>query len=781
MDVSSSDEGEVVRDDQRQAGGPDDAETQFRQLADSMEQLAWMARPDGWVYWYNRRWVEFTGLSESELAGWGWRAIHDPAHLPRVTEAWEAAIRTGQPLDMEFPLRGAGGEYRWFLTRVMPLRDDSGRLVRWFGTNTDITEERESARRIAELNADLRRRVEEHEALLRVLPVGVFIASDPACTVISANPAGMKMLRLPEGINSSKTGERADELPFTVRRDGREVSGPDLPMQRAARTGETVAGEHYDIVHRDGKVSNLYEFAAPLRDEAGAVRGCVGVFVDMTAEHRARLAHAESEARFRVMADRAPVLIWLSDATQRRTWFNRPWLEFVGRSMQEVLGFGWKPSIHPDDVDTYMKVYEAAFEARREFQISYRLRRHDGEYRWVLNHATPMFESDGGFTGFVGSCVDVTELEEARRVLQEQAAGLEQVVVERTEALRQSRDRLRIAERLASIGTLAAGIGHDLANLLLPVRVSLDSIRLKAGPGVGEEVETIQQSAEYMSRLSSGLRLLAVDPQSAGRSQGGTELAEWWEQTSALMRNLPPRGVELKADIAPARAGITAAGLTQAVFNLVQNAAEAIRHSGKGTRILVKARAGESTVIIHVQDDGPGMSEEVRQRCLDPFYTTKTRGLSTGLGLALVVGIVSKAGGGIEVASEKDKGTTFTLTLPLAAAGGPDSKPRRALSAGVQLADPRLRAFVVYELGAQGVEVRPADAEGCDLLVTDSADDGVIRRHLESAPSRRVLAVAATPGTEGPRVSVVSPQFKSSAIREELRRIITAMNRDGAA
>ncbi|MCC6678742.1 MAG: PAS domain S-box protein [Phycisphaerales bacterium] len=764
-----------MREEQVREGGPDRAEAQFRQLADSIPQLAWMARPDGWIYWYNRKWLEFTGKSPRELEGWGWREVHDPEHLPRVMEAWGESIRTGEPLDTEFPLRGADGVYRWFLTRVLPLRDEGGRIIRWFGTNTDITEQRESARRIAELNTDLRRRVEELEALLRLLPVGVFIASDAACTRISMNPAGAKMLGVPEEENPSKTGEGAARLPFTVQKDGREVAADELPMQRAARTGELVAGETFDVVQRDGGVRKLYEFAVPLRDETGSVRGCVGVFVDLTAEHRARLAQAESEARFRVMADRAPVLIWLSDAARRRTWFNRPWLAFVGRGMEEVVGFGWTRSIHPDDSERYLRVYEEAFEHRHEFQLAYRLRRHDGEYRWVLNHATPLFEPDGTFTGFVGSCVDITELEEARRLLQEHAEGLEQVVVERTEALQQSRDRLRIAERLASIGTLAAGIGHDLANLLLPVRVSLESIRLKGGPEVREDVETIQQSADYMSRLSSGLRLLAVDPHGAARTHGGTDLAEWWTQTSALMRNLPPRGVELKSDVTPGRAAISPAGLTQAVFNLVQNAAEAIRQSGRGTRITVSSRAADNAVVVEVDDDGPGMSEEVRMRCLDPFYTTKTRGLSTGLGLALVVGIISKAGGGVEVRSEKDKGSTFRLTLPAAT---PEwmSGPRPGVCAAVEVADARLRAFIVYELSTHGVEVRAgAEAGACELLVTDSPEEARLNEYLRAGQARRVLAVTDRRGLESDRVTILPPEFKSSAIRGELQRAIRAL------
>jgi len=117
--------------------------TRFRQLADSIPQLVWMARPDGWVFWYNRRWYEYTGTTPEQMEGWGWQAVHDPQELPRVLDRWRAAIAAGEPFEMEFPIRGADGQYRWFLTRVTPMRNAAGRVLQWFGTNTDVQARRD--------------------------------------------------------------------------------------------------------------------------------------------------------------------------------------------------------------------------------------------------------------------------------------------------------------------------------------------------------------------------------------------------------------------------------------------------------------------------------------------------------------------------------------------------------------------------------------------------------------------------------------------------------------
>ncbi len=118
-----------------------ETEAQFRTLADSIPQLCWMATADGAIFWYNQRWYEYTGTTPEQMLGWDWQSVHDPAALPRVLERWRASIASGEPFEMVFPLRGADGVFRPFLTRVVPVRGTDGKIHRWFGTNTDIGEQ----------------------------------------------------------------------------------------------------------------------------------------------------------------------------------------------------------------------------------------------------------------------------------------------------------------------------------------------------------------------------------------------------------------------------------------------------------------------------------------------------------------------------------------------------------------------------------------------------------------------------------------------------------------
>ena len=156
-----------------------ESEVRFRTMANAIPQLAWIAQPDGYIYWYNERWYAYTGTTLEQMEGWGWKSVHDPAVLPEVLEQWKASIATGQPFDMEFPLRGADGLFRMFLTRAIPLKDANGRVLQWFGTNTDIIERKraEEALKLTQASVDM-----AADYILWITPNGkVIYANNAAC------------------------------------------------------------------------------------------------------------------------------------------------------------------------------------------------------------------------------------------------------------------------------------------------------------------------------------------------------------------------------------------------------------------------------------------------------------------------------------------------------------------------------------------------------------------------------------------------------------------------
>jgi len=133
---------EDITDRKKAAETLRESEERFRTMANAIPQLAWIARPDGYIFWFNRRTYEYTGARQEQLEGWAWQSFHDPEVVPRVLKRWRHSLATGEPFDMEFPVRGADGQYRTFLTRVMPLKDAEGKVSLWFGTHTDISEQK---------------------------------------------------------------------------------------------------------------------------------------------------------------------------------------------------------------------------------------------------------------------------------------------------------------------------------------------------------------------------------------------------------------------------------------------------------------------------------------------------------------------------------------------------------------------------------------------------------------------------------------------------------------
>jgi PAS domain S-box-containing protein len=262
-----------------------ESEERLLAMANGIPQLAWIAGSEGSIYWYNQRWYEFTGTTLEQMQGWGWQSVHHPNFLPEVLARWTSAIAEGKPLEMEFPLRGADGLFRAFLTRVMPLKDSEGRVVRWFGTNTDISELKQTQERLASQAEELRgsRQALERQAFIlqTVLDSMVegLVAADQQGNFILWNPAAEKIMGL--GPTKLATEDWSAHyglyLPDTVT----PIPSGETPMERTLR-GEVVSTE---IFLRQAGVNPglwLETNGSPLIDKDGTLRGGVLAFRDIT-------------------------------------------------------------------------------------------------------------------------------------------------------------------------------------------------------------------------------------------------------------------------------------------------------------------------------------------------------------------------------------------------------------------------------------------------------------------------------------------------------------------
>lgn len=285
---------------------------------------------------------------------------------------------------------------------------------------------------------------------------------------------------------------------------------------------------------------------------------------------------------------------------------------------------------------------------------------------------------------------EVAERRRAEEALARQRDTLEETVRERTRAVEIWHERVRLSERMAAVGELAAGLAHDLGNLIMPMQLRLRALANRPlTEETAEDVRALVRCVDYLTSLARGLRLFSRDPDHA-ESGEVTHTAAWLRDTAPFFRNVLPLEIELDIDVPDdlPDLGVPPHRLTQAVINLIGNARDAIaappspqptptaatvrprQPAGDDRRGLVILRARREgpeadTVRLDVIDDGPGMSEEVRRRCLEPYFTTRgERG--TGLGLALVQDIAHSAGGGIEIESSPGRGARVSLTIPIA-------------------------------------------------------------------------------------------------------------------
>ena len=411
-----------------------ESEALFRTLANAIPQLCWMANADGWIFWYNQRWYDYTGAKPEQMEGWGWQSVHDPESLPKVLERWKASIATGEPFDMVFPLRGADGVFRPFLTRVMPVRDQDGKVTRWFGTNTDISEQRKAAEALRESEARERARAAEFEALMEAAPVGIFISQDAECRSMSGNRAAYDLLRRPRASNLSKSGPESEKpLNFRALKDGKEIPLSELPMQKAAATGQTVRDSEMEFVFVDGAIVNVLGNAVSLLDENGRPRGAIGAFVDISGRKWAEQALRESEERLRALMTASSDVVYRMnpDWSEMRQLFGRNFI-----SDTEKPNRNWLPEyIHPDDQARVKAAINEAIRTRSTFELEHRVLRVDGTLGWTFSRAVPLAGANGEIIEWFGAASDITARKLAEDALLESRAKLEAALASMTDAV----------------------------------------------------------------------------------------------------------------------------------------------------------------------------------------------------------------------------------------------------------------------------------------------------------------------------------------------------------
>ena len=379
----------------------------------------------------------------------------------------------------------------------------------------------------------------------------------------------------------------------------------------------------------------------------------MGVVLDITDRKRAEESLRESEARFRTMADTAPVMIWMSGTEKGCTFFNKGWLDFTGRTLEQELGNGWAEGVHREDFARCLEIYTNAFNARQEFTLEYRLRRFDGKYCWVLDHGVPRAEANGEFLGYIGCAIDIAERKRGE-----------------LEAVQQRTELAHIA-RVSTMGELAASLAHELNQPLTAILSNAQAAQrfLAVKPPDLEEVHDIlkdivqdnSRAGEVIRRMRALVKKeeLEFAPLDLGNVMSDVVLLT---HSDAILHNV--RVVfEFNSDLP--RAWGDRVQLQQVLLNLLLNAFDAVKNSPADERsVALQAELDRMSMLkVTVRDRGTGLNGDPVDKIFEPFYTTKPDGL--GMGLSISRSIVEAHGGRLWAENNRDRGATFYFTLPI--------------------------------------------------------------------------------------------------------------------
>jgi PAS domain S-box-containing protein len=504
------------------------SEDQYRSFADSLPQLAWMARADGWIHWYNERWYEYTGTTLEDMQGWGWEQVHHPDHIGRVLPIVKEAWQRDEPWELTFPLRRHDGEYRWFLTRAYPVKDEAGRVLYWIGTNTDIHAQ--------------------------------------------------------------------------------------LETEKALK---------------------------------------------------------QSEMQLRRLADFVPQIVWATDQDGDHDFFNKRWYEFTGLTYLESKNKAWSMVLHPEDRERTLEVWNHSLQTGELYEMEYRMRRHDGEYRWLLARAMPLRDASGKIDRWFGTCTDIHD----QKIL---ADTLEAKVKERTGDLQEANNNLKqINEELRQFNYI---VSHDLQEPIRKIRIFSDRIKRQDYEQLQEPsrlaLDKIIHSADHLSVLFKDLLdFIGVQREMHFTCVDLNEIVSYVE-------------IELEPVIAQRKATIVKEALPtlraiplhmhQLFHNLISNA---LKFTAADTTPVIRiscnklpAHEVQSQGLlperryyhIVVEDNGIGFEQEFADRIFVLFKRLHSQAIfkGTGVGLALCKKVVDNHQGRIWAESEPGKGAAFHLILP---------------------------------------------------------------------------------------------------------------------
>jgi PAS domain S-box-containing protein len=738
-------------------------ERELRLTLDSIPVITWRGDANGYVQQLNKRWFEYTGTTPEQVRGWRWKLCVHPDDLDRLVEAGSEYVTSGIPIDCEARLRRFDGTYRWFLFRPSPARDETGKIVGWYGAITDIEDRKRAEEKAVEAERELQRTIDNIPVL-----VGTYSADGTRLSVNkrALEATGLSAADVPgEGW---RTAFHPDEVE-SIERQWRACLASGEPFERENRRRAPDGTYRWYLTRR-----------VPLRDDAGKIIRWYSIGYDIEDQKRAEQALSASERNLKLIIDTMPAVAWSARADGSIEFFNQNYLDYVGLSLEQVQGWGWTVAVHPDDVAGLTTTWRNIMAAGAPGEAEARLRRHDGEYRWFLFRASPLRDEAGNIAKWYGVNTDIEDRrrteEELRRseaflakgqqasltgtfswspvtekytwseelyrifdfpsgvpvtlemirsryhpedkhVLEDMAAqgrsgvadfdyehrlllpdgaikyvhvvahggqdkdgntlehfGAVQDITQRRlaeVALDNARSELARVTRAMSLGALTASIAHEVNQPLAGIITNASTcLRMLAAdpPNIDGARETARRTIRDGNRAADVItRLRALFSKKVAAAET-LDLNEATREVLALvfsdlLRNRVVLRVEIDNDH-PLLVSGDRVQLQQVILNLVRNASDAMSNVNDRPRhLLVKVEQEEDGgARLSVKDAGVGLEPQGIERLFDAFYTTKGDGM--GIGLSVSRSIIESHSGKLWAEPNDGPGATFSFSIP---------------------------------------------------------------------------------------------------------------------
>lgn len=601
-------------------------ERELHTLVEAIPAFVGTARPDGSVDFISQSWLDYSGQTREEAMERGWMGRVHPDDLDRASANWRAALAAGNSLDQEGRLRNADGVYRWFLCRDIPLRDENGIVIKWYGILFDIDE-------IKNWEAKLRR-------VIDAIPTLAF------CSFADGSKEFVNKRWLDyTGLSPEESHMWGWQAAFHPE---------DLPLVMKKWEEVLVSGKRGEIEARLRRSDGVYRWflnrVEPFFDDTGKIIRWYGTSTDIDSLKQIEQTLQMREHELLGVIDTIPSMLWSTSPTGESTHLSQRFREYWGVSFEEIADRGWASLIHPDDREDTTKAFFRAIETGDSFNAIQRLRRADGKYRWHHSMGEPLRNPEGKIIQWYGLSIDIDEAKRAE------------------DHLRDTRIRLAKASRLATVAELAGSIAHELNQPLMSILANAQAANrwLNADPSsvpeVNSSIERIIRDARAADETMQHVRALFKQESFDKKEVNIPHILR--EVVRVVQEDPKKRDVPIECHFEESLPAIHVdqIQIQQVFINLILNAIEALEDGKASPLVTIRASvivAGR--VLIQVIDNGPGVPDP--ERIFDAFMTTKEKGM--GIGLAVSRTVVEAHGGQLWAENNKTGGATFNVALPL--------------------------------------------------------------------------------------------------------------------